>query len=41
MAVSTKNIFLAKIRDSESANGAVNYVVVLARTFVALKTHRA
>jgi hypothetical protein len=36
-----ENIFLAKIRDSESAIGAVNYVALLARAFIARSMRRA
>jgi len=35
-----ENIFLAKVRDSESANGAVNYVAAFARAFVVRRMRR-
>jgi hypothetical protein len=36
-----ENIFIAKIRDSESANGAINYVARLTRQLRAQKMRRA
>jgi hypothetical protein len=36
-----ENIFIAKIRDSESANGAVNYVARLTQRLIAQEMRHA